>query len=361
VKITNFGVNSRPHVIGLQDEFIKSFPAPSPIEAGLRDDLCPDNLGKNWSGIVLNSGVDNLLMLLDCDDGGWQTPDNFKLDLKKLRDVIIKYKISDLTIFKLQLLEESERTSYIPDLGENIFPIGLMTHQSFYEFSDRLIKVYSEERIEKDIDVFFAGGRIFDENIEKNYHNKMKTWPKDQPRDRWFSLVRQRGYNKLLEIKEKRRDLNIVCEDYGLDQVEYLDLVMRSKICVGFPGIGKGSRKFHEFLVLGKCALSLRQQLNCWNISENIHYLSLGDDYNFDTLEEVIVSSLSDKSIISQIEKNCVDISKNLTYKHAVEYMIKSLNASHLRKNSQEVIDRILDQSIQKEWEKLKQISIEQD
>jgi hypothetical protein len=41
--------------------------------------------------------------------------------------------------------------------------------------------------------------------------------------------------------------------------------------------------------------------------------------------------------------------------------MIKSLNASHLRKNSQEVIDRILDQSIQKEWEKLKQISIEQD
>ena len=134
---------------------------------------------------------------------------------------------------------------------------------------------------------------------------------------------------------------------------------MRSKICLGLPGIGKGSRKFHEFLILGKCALSLRQQLNCWNISENIHYLSLGDDYSFDTLEEVIVSALSDKSTISQIEKNCVDISKNLTYEYVVEYMRKSLNDSHFRKNSQEVIDRILDQSIQKEWEKLKQISLE--
>jgi len=360
VKITDFGVNSRPHIIGLQEEFIKCFSAPSPIEAGLRDDLCPDSLGKNWSGIVLNSGVDNILMLLDCDDGGWQTPDNFKLDLRKLRDVTIKYKISDLIIFKLQLLEESERTSYIPALGENIFPIGLMTHPSFFEFSDRLIKTYSERRIEKDIDVFFAGGRIFDENVEKNYHSKMSKWPKDQPEDRWFSLVRQRGYSKLLEIKEKRRDLNIVCEDYRVDdQARYFDLVMRSKICLGFPGIGKGSRKFHEFLILGKCALSLRQQLNCWNISENIHYLSLGDDYSFDTLEEVIVSALSDKSTISQIEKNCVDISKNLTYEYAVEYMIKSLNDSHFRKNSQEVIDRILDQSIQKEWEKLKQISME--
>jgi hypothetical protein len=38
--------------------------------------------------------------------------------------------------------------------------------------------------------------------------------------------------------------------------------------------------------------------------------------------------------------------------------MIKSLNASHLRKNSEEVISRILDQSIQKEWEKIKLESI---
>ena len=352
MKITSFGVNSRPHVVGLQDEFIKSFSAPAPIESGFREDLCPDSLGKNWSGIVFSEAGDNLLMLLDCDDGGWQTPDNFKLDLAKLRDVIIRYKITSLAIFKLQLLEESERTSYIPYLGKNIFPIGLITNNNFFDFADRVRKTY--DNIEKDIDAIFVGGRLFDENVSNNFESKMLRWPKDQPEDRWFSLVRQRGYRALLDLKEKRKDLNIKCVDYSLDQAEYYDLIMRSKICIALPGIGKGSRKFHEFLILGKCALSLRQQLNCWNISENIHYLSLGDDYSFSTLEEIIVSSIEDEDTVKQIEKNCADIGDNLTYEHVVKYMKKSLVDAHLRKNSKEVISRILDQSIQKEWKKMK-------
>ena len=365
MKLICYGINNRPHVSKLQERFINSVKKTDSIsfwQEMHRSDLCPAFLGKNWSGFIFESDKgENFLMLLDCDDGGWQTPDNLKLNFKNLREVLLKYRIKDIIVFKLQLLERSERTKFLPIDCDNVFPVGLMTNdpENFSLKASSLIKKY--ENTPRDIDVFFAGGRVFDENVEKNYNSKMSKWPKDQPRDMWFSLVRQRGYGKLLEIKDRRNDLNIVCEDYRINNQErYFDLVMRSKICLGFPGIGKASRKFHEFLMLGKCAMSLKQQLSFWNPVEDVHYLSLGYDYSFSGLEVKIDDALSGNLSISDIEKNCLAISGKINHSHAIQYITSKIN-NHFSDSHQrsKMISQILDVDIDKRWERIKADSVD--
>jgi hypothetical protein len=155
----------------------------------------------------------------------------------------------------------------------------------------------------------------------KHEKNKPFCWPKNRDIRKWWSGSSIKGYKKLLEIKEKRKDLNFALFDNSIPSDQFYDLIRRSKICIDLPGVGLSSRKFYEYMVFGKCVLSLRQQYTPWECEENIHYFSLGDDLDYSSMEEKIDLLLIDSSLRCNIENNVRSIQDQLT----LDYMVKRL------------------------------------
>ncbi len=308
--VTHFGFDHREWIRPLLAKFYKNFA----INAQQDGSLSTEVLGKNWSICVYNRDEKNYLICFDSDDGSGGTPADCKLNIWKLNDALRRYNTNDYIIFKLQYASVSEQRQFYP-FKVDVYPLGLMPSDP-----ERVFKLASNvQNVQQDIDVLFVGGRV-------HAHNKPFVWPKNRNINQWWAGNRTVGYNKLLSIKGKRKDLVIETHDGLLPPDRYYNLVNRSKVCLDFPGTGLGSRKFYEFLVFGKCILALKQQTPCWPLEENVHYSSMGLDYDWNGLEERIDLLLKDEEIRSSLEQNAKSLRPYLTHEYVVDYIAKTID-----------------------------------
>jgi hypothetical protein len=253
-----------------------------------------------------------LLVIVDVDDGSGGTPFDCKLVWPVLNSIQRKYRPHDMIVLKSQVHPNPEYNQFYP-FKEDVFPIGV--------FSDNLKSVFDkipifESAEDKDIDVFFSGGYRFS-------NCRPFVWPKNRDIRKWWAGSAIHGYEKLKEIRDRRPDIKFQLFDGNLPQEEFFKIMKRSKICVVLPGIGLSTRKFYEYTVFGKCILSLRQQLSLWPCEEDVHYCSMGEDVNYDTLESKIDYLLSNPSRITELENNAKSIRSKLTLDFMVEEIEK--------------------------------------
>ena len=309
--ITAYGLSNRDCTIALQNEIFQKF---NVIQYGTYDEKLSDSsLGKNLLGFIYENDGKKLLVLVDGDDGSGGTPTDCKIVWHAFNNILQQYQPNDYIIFKLQVNSDPECNQFYP-FKNNVYPIGIFTNNPYAIFEVKK----SLPQTNKDIDVFFPGGRKFSKN-------RPYAWPKHRDIRKWWAGAAIRGYEKLLNIRESRKDLNIVCLDQNVSQREFFDLVSRSKVCIDFPGIGLSTRKFYEYCVLEKCVISLKQQLTCWPCEENVHYVSLGEDLNFDSLEEKIDFVIGNVEFRNNIENNLRLIENDLRIESIASFVCNKI------------------------------------
>lgn len=306
--ITHFGINSRDHILVFQDFLLKSLVSNQAPVFDRR--MSTENLGKNLSAFICEKNNKKLLVIIDADDGCGGTPSDCKIVWQTLVEIQRFYRPDDMMILKSQVNSDPEYNQFYP-FKEDVYPIGIFSNDPRKIF---VIKNFLEKK-EKDIDVFFAGGL-------KHINKRPYAWPKNRDIRKWWCGAATRGYEKLLELKDKRPDIKFALFDDTLPESKFYDLLNRSKICPDLPG-GMSSRKFYECLVLGKCVVSIKQQLTSWTCIENVHYSSIGEDLDFSTLESKIDHLLKDDNY-KKIENNVNEIFNELTLESIV---LKAKNA----------------------------------
>lgn len=278
--ITYFGSSNRDHIQVFQKCLLEN----SVTKNSVYDPrMSTEKLGRNFSAFLYEKNDKKLLVLLDVDDGSGGTPSDCKIVWSTLFELQQYYKPHDMIVFKSQVYPNPEYNQFYP-FKEDIYPIGIFSNDPQQVFNVR--ENFSKPEVQ-DIDVFYAGGI-------KHAKNRPYCWPKNRDIKKWWSGSSSRGYKKLLEIQDKRSDIKFALFDESLPANDFYSLMRRSKICIDLPGVGLSSRKFYEYLVYGKCVLSLRQQLTPWPCEENTHYCSTGEDLDFNLLEEKIDLLLKD-------------------------------------------------------------------
>jgi len=302
--ITYFGLNNRGQIATFQQSLIEKNLSP---DAKFDPDLSTQNLGRNWGGFIWEKNNKKLLVFIDSDDGSGGTPSDCKIVWTTLYKIHQTYKPHDMIILKCQVNRDPEYNQFYP-FKEDVYPLGIWSDDPKRVF---LIKTLFP-KVEQDIDVFFAGGL-------KHAKYRPNVWPKNRDIRKWWSGSSVRGYKKLLEIREKRPDIKFALFDDSIPPQDFYSLMRRSKICVDLPGVGLSSRKFYEYMVFGKCVLSLRQQYTPWPCEENVHYFSMGEDLDYDSMEEKIDFLLSSDEIRNNIENNVSSIHNDLTLEAMVQ------------------------------------------
>ena len=309
--IVRFGVDTRDHLINFQSHFYKKHGTWS-----VRDDkFSSETLGKNWSAFLYEDYGKNFLVLFDGDDGSGGTPTDCKLVWNRFHNLVNHYGVTDYLILKIQHAVDPEQRQFYP-FKRDVYPLGLMANDP-----DRVFAMAPRfgVGVERDIDVLFVGGRVHDKN-------GLYCWPKHRDAIQHWPTNRKAGYAKLLEIKARRPDLRIAAYDDVITPDRYYELVARSKVCLDFPGIGLSSRKFYEFLVLGKCVLALRQNSSPWPLREDVHYSSLGTDYAYDALETAIDRLLLDDSRRESIETAARALAPSMTFDAVSDYVAATVD-----------------------------------
>jgi hypothetical protein len=307
--ITHTGYNNRDHIQAFQNNLIARFAS---SKTAVEPALSTDVLGRNFSGFVLEKDEKKLLVLLDVDDGSGGTPSDCKIVWSSLHSVLQKHKPHDMVVLKSQVNRDPECNQFYP-FKNDVFPIGIFSNNPERVFK----RLEQHPQREQDIDVFYAGGY-------KHVKNRPYVWPKNRDIRRWWSGASVRGYERLLELKEKRKDIKFALFDDSIPPDSFYDMLRRSKVCIDLPGVGLSSRKFYECMVFGKCVVSLRQQFTPWECEENEHYVSLGDDYDFDTLEAKIDDALGD-DFRRKVERNVSSISHQLTLDYMIDRVVAYL------------------------------------
>lgn len=309
-KIVRYGLDTRDHMIGFLSQFYKKY-APNAVHD---DNMSSAVLNKNWSCFLYEHDGKNFLGFFDGDDGSGGTPFDIKLNWPRFQNLIDHYNVVDYAVFKIQHSNFAEARQFYP-FKRDVYPLALMTNDPsrIFALADTMV------RKEQDIDVLFVGGKVHD-------HNKPYCWPKNRNVNQHWPTNRKIGYSKLLEIKERRKDLNIVTVDNLLTHGDYYDLVNRAKICLDFPGIGLSSRKFYEFLVLGKCIMALPQNNCCWNLKEFHHYFPLYNkkaepDFDYTCLEKRIDYLLTSDNLREILCKNAAALRSKMSFEAVADYV----------------------------------------
>lgn len=313
--ITHFGKNNRDHIQVFQQRLMENTLAKN---ATYDHRMSTEKLGKNFSSFIYEKNDKKLLVLLDTDDGSGGTPSDCKIVWSTLFEIQQLYKPHDMIILKSQVNRNPEYNQFYP-FKEDVYPIGIFSDDPSKAFFMK--EKYHE--VEKDIDVFYAGGY-------KHAKNRPYCWPKNRDIKKWWSGSSIRGYKKLLEIKDKRPDINFALFDESLSAENFYSLMRRSKVCIDLPGVGLSSRKFYEYMVFGKCVLSLRQQYTPRPCEENVHYCSMEEDLDYNSMEQKIDFLLKNEKARIDIEKNVNSVVDHLT----LESMVQR-------------IERIIDQKIE--------------
>jgi len=221
--------------------------------------------------------------------------------------ILNKYRPHDVIVLKSQVNRNPEYNQFYP-FKEDVYPLGIFSNDPSRVFEAR----ERYKLADQDVDVFFAGGY-------KHARNRPICWPKNRDIKRWWSGASVRGYEKLLQIKQRRPDIKFELHDTSLPPDQFYNLMRRSRVCIDLPGVGLSSRKFYECMVFGKCVVSLRQQFTPWPCEEDEHYASLGEDLDFETLESKIDLVLKDLEFRKNIEKNVAGIEEHLRLSSLVE------------------------------------------
>ncbi len=313
-KITHYGIDDRDHLIHFLDKFYRR----NATDAICDKQMSSSTLSKNWSCFLYEREGKNFLCLFDGDDGSGGTPFDIKLNWPRFQNLLDHHQVTDYAVFKVQYASVPEQRMFYP-FKRDVYPLALMTNDP-----DRIFKVADGlPKVTQDIDVLFVGGKVHD-------HNKPYCWPKNRDTNQHWPTNRRIGYTKLLEIKEHRKDLNIITCDGLMPSNEYYDVVNRAKVCLDFPGIGLSSRKFYEFMVLGKCVLALPQNVSCIGYLEWCHYASLRTpqvcdlpDYDYEHLERKIDYLLEHEAIRRSIEEKAASLRPLMTHEAVGEYVMK--------------------------------------
>jgi glycosyltransferase involved in cell wall biosynthesis len=309
--ITHFGRNNRDHILLFQDSFLKRNLEKNAI---YDQRMCTEKLGRNFSAFLYEKNGKKLLVLLDIDDGSGGTPSDCKIIWSTLFELQQHYKPHDMIILKSQVNRNPEYNQFYP-FKEDVYPIGIFSNDPSKVFFAKEKYVH----VEQDIDVFYAGGY-------KHVKNRPYCWPKNRDIRKWWAGSSIKGYEKLLEIKQKRPDIKFALFDDSLPAEQFYSLMRRSKVCVDLPGIGLSSRKFYECMVFGKCVLSLRQQYTPWPCEENIHYCSMEEDLDYESMEQKIDLLLKNEELRFNIEKNVDSIKNHLTLESMILRIEKIIN-----------------------------------
>lgn len=304
--ITYFGLNTREQIQNFQEMLLKSNITQKSV---LDKKMSNDFLGRNFSCFVYEKNDKKLLVLIDTDDGSGGTPSDCKIVWPTFNEILTTYKPHDYLILKQQVNRDPDCNQFYP-FKTDVHSIGMFATNpaKIFNISTHL----KNKNLEKDIDVFFAGGLSLQ-------HCRPYAWPKNRDIKTWWVGTGIRGYSKIKEIKEKRKDLNIQIFDGDLPQDKFFEMIHRSKICLDFPCVGKSSMKFYEYMVFESCVLSLKQQETPWSCVEDVHYSSMGDDYDFSCMENKIDFLLNNPNVRKNIENNVASIKNELT----LEFIVK--------------------------------------
>lgn len=308
--ILRYGLDDRDHLV----HFLNGFYRRNAKDEIVDDKFTPQVLGKNWSGFLYERRGKNFLVLFDGDDGSGCTPADCKLVWPRFQNLLTHYEVQDYLVFKIQHTPNPEHREFYP-FKQDVYPLALMTNfpKKIYKLADEL------KPVTQDIDVLFVGGKVHD-------HNYPYCWPKHRNTNQHWPTNRRLGYAKLLEIKERRKDLNIVTVDGLMAPEQYYAHVNRTKVCVDFPGIGVSSRKFYEFMVLGKCVVALQQHNTCWPLREDEHYISLGRDYNYENLEARIDFVLKNNEVRQNVEMAARSLRPLMTHEAVADYVERTVD-----------------------------------
>jgi len=310
--ITSYGKNNRDHIQVFQDHLLKNNLNQNSV---YDPKMSTENLGRNFSAFLYEKNNKKLLVLLDIDDGSGGTPSDCKIIWSSLFELQQRYKPHDLMILKSQVHPNPEYNQFYP-FKEDVYAIGIFSNDPQRVFNVR--EKFSKPEVQ-DIDVFYAGGI-------KHAKNRPYCWPKNRDIRKWWSGSSMLGYKKLLEIRDKRPDIKFALFDESLPANDFYSLMRRSKVCIDLPGVGLSSRKFYEYMVFEKCVLSLKQQFTPWPCEENIHYCSMGEDLDYETMESRIDFLLKNNGTRKNIEENVSLISNDLTMHSMIDRVEKIIN-----------------------------------
>jgi len=273
---------------------------------------CEEYLGRNTSYFVFEEKGSNYAVMLEASDGAGFRKGCHCVKKEVWQEILDRNDVKDFIVFKMQWGKEDIFNRYFA-FPDKTHPLGYFTDYPMQTYQYNEHNKYNALLKKKDIDFFWAG--------TVNYTLAKDKWPEDIDINYWASRSRVEGYKALKRVEEKHPEWNIVISDKpAFPKLEYLDLVMRSKICLELPGIGWFTTRFFENLMLGKCIMGRRLPHRLpYELKEDVHYLSIGDDY--ENLEECMKKYINDGAKILEIEKNVKDLQGYLTHEYAYDKM----------------------------------------
>ena len=280
---------------------------------------CENYLGRNFSFIIFENEKKRYMIMFDADDGSGIAEDNCKLNEKIWRKLMDKYNVGDYIIFKMQYSSKLPHNAFYP-FAHKTHPLG------YFPYFPKYINEWQYKNNHLlfapcDIDFLWMG--------TVNYEDGPPVWPSGLDKKHWQLGQRIKGFQTINEIKERRPDLNIVVSSDRIPYDEYLNLVMRTKVCLEIPGVGNLTTRFFENLQLGRCILGKEIYLELpYSIIPNQHYVAINE---WEELEEAMDKLVDDTKERFRIMKNVRKLSPKLSYKYAFEYMMKIIN-KHLTK-----------------------------
>jgi hypothetical protein len=197
----------------------------------------------------------------------------------------------------------------------NVFPLGLLTNnpQNIHNISN------NSPKVSQDIDVLCVGSGI-------RRDIKPIIWPEHRNINEWYPGHRVKIHEKIQSFKDKNlQKYNVVLLNERVDMKEFFNLLNRTKIYIEIPGMGLSTRSFCEALIMEKCILALKQHNAPWPLNEWEHYASLGEDYEFDIMEEKITYLLNNPNVIKEIEENTKKIKPYLNHDWLSEYVMNTI------------------------------------
>ena len=308
MKIIEYARNNRPFLWSFEEYLYYKHP-PSGKEFVPN---CDEYLGRNTSYFVFEEEESTFAVMLEGSDGAGFRKGCHCVNKEVWQEILDRNNVKDFIVFKMQWGKE--------DIFNRHFAFPNKTHPLGY-FPDYPIETYRFKEMDKynnllrkkDIDFFWAG--------TVNYTLAKDKWPEDIDINYWASRSRVEGYKALKQIKERHPEWNMVISDKpNFPKHQYLDMIMRAKICLELPGIGWFTTRFFENLMLGKCIMGRRlpHQLP-YDLKEDVHYISIGD--NYEHLEDYMESYINDKDKILEIERNVQTIQGYLTHEYALDNM----------------------------------------
>jgi len=275
---------------------------------------CEEYLGRNFSFVIFENDAHNYMILFDADDGSGIASDNFKLKTSVFEQLKKENNVEDYIVFKMQYSSKSPHNDCYP-LKDKTYPLGYFPYFPDIIENFKHLNRYNFLTTKKDIDFLWMG--------TVNHMAKPPVWPKGVDLKHWQMGQRLKGFKILKDIAERRTDLNVIFTSDRIPYVDYLKLLMRTKICIELPGIGNFTTRFFENLMMEKCIMGKELYLELpYTLKPHHHYIAID---SYDILETKMDILLRNDVLIDDIQRNVKKLQPNLTYDYAYNHIMNTL------------------------------------